>query len=90
MSFEGKNLYGQYIDYSEKIKWPKGFICPYTGNIFYMIRLYSRSQVSVYRTIGPLVFFSFAKTKFIKSMLDVLMSIRQLSRHMGKLTICIV
>ena len=22
---------GQNIDYSEKIKWPKGFICPYGG-----------------------------------------------------------
>ena len=58
MSFEGKNLYGQYIDYSEKKKkWPKGFIYPYTGTIFYNIRIYSRSQVSVYRTIGPLVLF---------------------------------
>ena len=38
-----------------KNKWPKGFICPYTGTIFYNIRIYSRSQVSVYRTIGPLV-----------------------------------
>ena len=57
MSFEGKNLYGQYIDYSGKKKWPKGFICPYTGTIFYIIRIYSRSQVSVYRTIGPLVIF---------------------------------
>ena len=37
MSFEGKNWYGQYIDYSEKKKWPKGFICPYTGTIFYNI-----------------------------------------------------
>ena len=55
MPFEGKNLYGQYIDYSEKKKWPKGFICPYAGTIFYIIRIYSRSQVSVYRTIGPLV-----------------------------------
>ena len=54
MSFEGKNLYGQYIDYSEK-KWPKGFICPYTWTIFYNICIYSRSQVSIYRTIGPLV-----------------------------------
>ena len=53
MSFEGKNLYEQYIDYSEKKA--KGFICPYTGTIFYNIRIYSRSQVSVYRTIGPLV-----------------------------------
>ena len=56
MSFEGKNLYGQCIDYSEKKKWPKGFICPYTATIFYNIRIYSRSQVCVYRTIGPLVF----------------------------------
>ena len=38
-----------------KKKWPKGFISPYTGTIFYNIRMYSRSQVSVYRTIGPLV-----------------------------------
>ena len=37
MSFEGKNLYGQYIDYSEKKKMAQGL------------------QVSVYRTIGPLV-----------------------------------
>ena len=57
MSFEGKNLYGQYIDYSVEKKWPKGFICPYTGTIFYNIHIYSRSQVSVYRTIGPLVSF---------------------------------
>ena len=55
MSFEEKNLYGEYIDYSGEKKWPKGFICPYTGTIFYYIRIYSRSQVRVYRTIGPLV-----------------------------------
>ena len=42
-----------------KKKWPKGFICPYTGTIFCNIRIYSRSQVSVYRTIGPLVFVCF-------------------------------
>ena len=48
----------------KKKKWPKGFICPYTGTIFYNIRIYSRSQVSVYRTIGPLVrVFVFAKVK---------------------------
>ena len=58
MSFEGENLYGQYIDYSEK-KWPKGFICPYTGTFFYNIRICCRSQVSVYRTIGPLFFVVF-------------------------------
>ena len=52
---KGKHLYGQYIDYSEKKNGPMGFICPYTGTIFYNIRIYSRSQVSVYRTIGPLV-----------------------------------
>ena len=55
MLFEGKYLYGQYIDCSEEKKWPKGFICPYTWTIFYNICIYSRSQVSVYRTIGPLV-----------------------------------
>ena len=38
-----------------KKKWPKGVICPYTRTIFYNIRIYSRSQVSIYRTIGPLV-----------------------------------
>ena len=39
-----------------KNKWPKGFICPYNGTIFYNIfSIYSRSKVSVYRTIGPLV-----------------------------------
>ena len=73
MSFEGKNLYEQYIDYSEEKKWTKGFICPYTGTIFYIIRIYSRSQVSVYRTIGPLV---------LRSMLLVLVNF--MSRHTGK------
>ena len=55
MSFEGKNLYGQYIDYSEKKNGPRASSAPYTGTIFYNICIYSRSQVSVYRTIGPLV-----------------------------------
>ena len=27
-----------------KKKWPKGFICPYTGTIFYNIRIYSIIQ----------------------------------------------
>ena len=35
MPFEGENYReignGQNIDYSEKRKWPKGFICPCTG-----------------------------------------------------------
>ena len=31
MSFEGKMANGQNIDYSEKRKRPKGFICPCTG-----------------------------------------------------------
>ena len=51
---------GQNIDYSEKRKWPKGVICPcngvkipYFSNMF--IGICSRSQMSVYRTIGPLV-----------------------------------
>ena len=33
----------------------QGLHLPYTGTIFYNICIYSRSQVSVYRTIGPLV-----------------------------------
>ena len=45
-----------------KKKWPQGFICPFTGEIFHNIQtcmfIYNRSQVSVYRTIGPLVLFS--------------------------------
>ena len=50
----------QNIDYSEKRKWPKGFICPCTGVQYHNIQtcfigICSRSQVSVYRTIGPLV-----------------------------------
>ena len=47
---------GQYIDYSEEKKMAQGLFCPYTWTIFYNICIYSRSQVSVYRTIGPLVF----------------------------------
>ena len=63
MSFEGKSSRklsnGQTTDYSGKRKWPKGFMCPCTGvkyhNIQMFISICSRSQVSVYRTIGPLV-----------------------------------
>ena len=55
---------GHNIDYSEKRKWPKGFICPCTGVKYHNIQtcLYwymQQPQVSVYRTIGPLVSFSF-------------------------------
>ena len=50
---------GQNIDYFEKRKWPKGFICPCTRvkyqNIQRCIGICSRSQVSIYRTIGPQV-----------------------------------
>ena len=50
---------GQNIEDFEKRKWPKGFICSCTGvkyhNIQTFIGICSRSQVSVYRTIGPLV-----------------------------------
>ena len=55
MSFEGKNLYGQYIDYSEKKNGPRASSAPILGLFSIIIRIYSRSQVSVYRTIGPLV-----------------------------------
>ena len=53
MSFEGKNLYGQYIDYPEKKNGPRASSAHILG---LNIRIYSRSQVSVYRTIGPLVY----------------------------------
>ena len=53
---------GQNIDCSEKRKWPKDFICPCTWVKYHNIQtcllvyaLCSRSQMSVYRTIGPLV-----------------------------------
>ena len=39
----------------KKEKWPNGFICPCTGVKYVFIGICSRSQVSVYRTIGPLV-----------------------------------
>ena len=42
MSFEGKSQHemanGQNIDYSEKRKWPKGFICPCTGVKYHIIQ----------------------------------------------------
>ena len=47
----------------------QGIICPFTGAFFHnmqtclLVYTYNRSQVSVYRTIGPLVLFSF-KIKF--------------------------
>ena len=43
----------------------QGIICPFTGAFFHnmqtclLVYTYNRSQVSVYRTIGPLGFFSF-------------------------------
>ena len=55
---------GQNIDYSEKRKRPKGFICPpalgLNTIIFKHVYWYmQQTQVSVYRTIGPLVLFLF-------------------------------
>ena len=41
----------------------QGIICPFTGAFFHnmqtclLVYTYNRSQVSVYRTIGPLFFF---------------------------------
>ena len=65
MSFEEKAsrklANGQNIEDSEKRKWSKGFICTCTGvkyhNIQTCLLVYAAvSQVSVYRTIGPLVY----------------------------------
>ena len=45
----------------------QGIICPFTGAFFHnmqtclLVYTYNRSQVSVYRTIGPLVFIFDAK-----------------------------
>ena len=42
----------------------QGIICPFTGAFFHnmqtclLVYTYNRSQVSIYRTIGPLVFHS--------------------------------
>ena len=72
MSFEGKNLYGQYIDYSEKKKkMAQGLHLPLYWDYFYNIRIYSRSQVSVYRTIGPLVLADLRQYKGWQGMLIV-------------------
>ena len=52
---------GQNIDYSEKRKWPKGFLCPCTGvkyhNIQTCLLVYAADSGERlhYRTIGPLV-----------------------------------
>ena len=52
---------GQNIDYSEKRKRPKGFICPCTGvgvkyhNYIQTCLLVYAADSGVYRTIGPLV-----------------------------------
>ena len=75
---------GQNIEDSEKRKWPKGFICPCTGvkyhNIQTFIGICSRSQVSVYRTIGPLV--KLADNKGVHNILDVF----QIFDHIGPQT----
>ena len=45
----------------------QGIICPFTGAFFHnmqtclLVYTYNRSQVSVYRTIGPLVFKCFCQ-----------------------------
>ena len=41
MLIEGENQQeiGQNIDYSEKRKWPKGFICPYTVVKYHNIQI---------------------------------------------------
>ena len=49
---------------SEKLKkkiGPQGLVCPHPGAIYMYITIifkdiYSKSQLSVYRTIGPLVY----------------------------------
>ena len=59
MSFEGKNLYGQYIIL--KKNGPRASSAPILG-----LLIYSRFQVSVYRTIGPLVHPVYTGTTYIQ------------------------
>ena len=52
----------------------QGIICPFTGAFFHnmqtclLVYTYNRSQVSVYRTIGPLVFISNGNFQFLQLM----------------------
>ena len=52
----------------------QGIICPFTGAFFHnmqtclLVYTYNRSQVSVYRTIGPLVYFDISFSKIILTM----------------------
>ena len=49
----------------------QGIICPFTGAFFHnmqtclLVYTYNRSQVSVYRTIGPLVLIFAPKHRFL-------------------------
>ena len=49
----------------------QGIICPFTGAFFHnmqtclLVYTYNRSQVSVYRTIGPLVLYYYLKIPFV-------------------------
>ena len=50
----------------------QGIICPFTGAFFHnmqtclLVYTYNRSQVSVYRTIGPLVYVCINNVMFLK------------------------
>ena len=64
LSVEGKDLQeiGKWtLIIMKKNNGHQGIICPFTGAFFHnmqtclLVYMYNRSQVSVYRTIGPLV-----------------------------------
>ena len=70
LSVEGKDLQeiGKWtglLIIMKKNNGHQGIICPFTGAFFHnmqtclLVYTYNRSQVSVYRTIGPLVHFEF-------------------------------
>ena len=50
----------------------QGIICPFTGAFFHnmqtclLVYTYNRSQVSVYRTVGPLVNLKFTSIKTVR------------------------
>ena len=68
VSFEGKLVNGQNIDYSEN-KWPKGFICPCT---YHNIQTCLLVYVADLRTIGRLVFINLLQVQAEYSKIDQL------------------
>ena len=85
LSVEGKDL-------QEIGKWKtnghQGIICPFTGAFFHNMQTclsvytYNRSQVSVYRTIGPLVFHTISCPPYnLKTVREISLKLGTLIKH---------